>query len=512
MTKQVLAIALCRVSSLEQLQNNSLKNQKDIVIKTAEVLGANIPSDGVWAGQVSSKVGVNFNRKDLKEMFEYCKTHTAVRYLIVSEVDRFMRSPDEQTYWIVKFGYEINVKVWFADKPELNDGTHEASLLRYLDGWRAGGSNKERITKSINGQTAALQEGRYPFAPKPGYKKGYRSGIQELHEVRGPILQETLVKIASHLITPSQGLVELNKSKFVEGRALYKLDKFRKIVTDPFYAGIVSVDKQVKVRNENGLHEPLITKEQHYELVEIMNSKQKNQTGPRKNGNPKYPVSNLVICAKCLAETNGRFVGLDLHNGKNRARVYEKYRCRACKRYLTKDELHSQVEQQFRASPITKDGLDDFLKSLELVWKENEGQAEQEAVRVRHQIKDLEKSVEQKVEAVTDPSNASVKDDILVSIEKKKAEIVELEERLEQLKADADNDWQEFLRYAYNFADNMGRTFLETSKENRLRCKQIIFPAGFYVDDNKKVYTPEVSPLITLLSNDKVQMVRVTRL
>lgn len=354
MAKQVLAIALCRVSSLEQLQNNSLKNQKDVVIKTAEVLDAKIPNDGVWAGQVSSKVGVNFNRKDLKEMFEYCKAYPSVRYLIVSEVDRFMRSPDEQTYWYVKFWYEVKVRVWFADKPELNEDTHEASLLRYLDGWRAGGSNKERITKSINGQTAALQEGRYPFAPKPGYKKGYRSGIQEIHEVRGPILRDVLVRIASHLITPSQGLVELNKSKFAEGHALYKLDKFRKILTDPFYAGIVEVDKQVKVRNENGLHERLITKEQHDELVEIMNNKQKNQSGPRKNGNPKYPVSNLVICARCIAEGNGRFVGLDLHNGKNRARIYEKYRCRACKRYLTKEELHTQVEQQFRDNPITK--------------------------------------------------------------------------------------------------------------------------------------------------------------
>ena len=40
----------------------------------------------------------------------------------------------------------------------------------------------------------------------------------------------------------------------------------------------------------------------------------------------------------------------------------------------------------------------------------------------------------------------------------------------------------------------------------------MIFPAGFYVTENKKVYTPEVSPLITLVSKDKVQMVRVTGL
>ena len=144
MSKQVLAISLCRVSSIEQLQNNSLKHQKYNVLKAAEGLGAVIPQDGIWEGQQSSKQGINHDRKDLLEMYEYCRKNPAVRYLIVQEVDRFMRSPDEQTYWYVRFHYERNVKIWFADKPELNADTHEASLFRYLEGWRAGGSSPPR--------------------------------------------------------------------------------------------------------------------------------------------------------------------------------------------------------------------------------------------------------------------------------------------------------------------------------------------------------------------------------
>ena len=105
MARQHLAIALCRVSSLEQLKNNSLATQKGNVLRTAEELGVTIPSDGIWEGQVSSKKGVNYNRKDLLEMFAYCKKHTLVKFLIVQEVDRFMRSPDEQTYWYVRFWY-----------------------------------------------------------------------------------------------------------------------------------------------------------------------------------------------------------------------------------------------------------------------------------------------------------------------------------------------------------------------------------------------------------------------
>lgn len=52
----------------------------------------------------------------------------------------------------------------------------------------------------------------------------------------------------------------------------------------------------------------------------------------------------------------------------------------------------------------------------------------------------------------------------------------------------------------------MSTNFLDTdlvSKENRVRCKQIVFPAGFYMDENKKVYTPEISLLYRLATTAK---------
>ena len=95
------------------------------------------------------------------------------------------------------------------------------------------------------------------------------------------------------------------------------MDKFRKILTDPFYARILIMDKQVKVRNEYGLHEGLIPKEQHLNLVKTMENKKKNQGGPRKNGNPDYPLSNHVSCSRCKGAHNGRYVGFKHSSGKN---------------------------------------------------------------------------------------------------------------------------------------------------------------------------------------------------
>jgi hypothetical protein len=316
-------------------------------------------------------------------------------------------------------------------------------------------------------------------------------------------LKIVLLRIANRQVTPSQGLLELNASAFMHGHAPYRMDKFRKIITDCFYAGIVEINKQVQLRNEYGLHEPLITKEQHYALLRIMNSKAKNQSGPRKNGNPKYPLNNILHCDQCSDQKNNRFVGFDHSNGKNPDLVYEKYRCRACGCYCEREEIHTQVVKLFKDRLLTDKGQERLLKALDTAWKQEEEQMAQSAMRARHKISVLNEAVANQIDSVTDPSNALIKDDILTSIAKKKADIADLEDELEKLTAQVDDDKEHFLKFAFGFINNMGSRFLEISPEDRLRCKQIVFPAGFYMDANKKVYTPEISPIYRLVTTKK---------
>lgn len=499
MPKQTLALALCRVSSTEQLENNSLNRQREAVLKAAAELNVKIPDDGWWSGSVSSKRGTNVGRKDLNEIISRCKKDRSIGYLIVDEPDRFMRSIDEAAFFEVTFK-ELGVVVWYASDPELNKGDLASKLLKFTKYLSAEGSNEERQHKSISGQTKAISEGRWPFHPKPGYKRGYERGVPEIHPIRGPALRKVLVRLATKQVSPTHALIELNNSDFMTGHSKYKMDKFRNIVTDSFYAGVVEINKQICAKNENGRHEPLITLEQHKELVRIMDRNPKNQSGPRKQGNPKYPGNNITLCDSCLKERNGRFVGFDHTNGHS-SNLYERYRCRACSRTILREEIHAGIEKQFIDNPITEDGTKDFIEALKIVWGRQAQQTEQELNRISHKIKYLQESISNQVEAATDPSNVSIKEDILEAIDSKKSQITSLEEDLDKLNHQARSDEERFLRFAFNFADSMGRHFLDTSisQENRLRCKQIMFPSGFYVDKNKKVYTPDISPLITLV-------------
>lgn len=517
MSKKVLAITTCRVSTPEQEENNSLKRQADAVKLAASELGAIIPADGQWSGNVSSKVGNNVHRKDLKQMLDYCKKHPAVKYLIVHEVDRFMRSIQELFYFEVEFE-KVGVKVWYASQPDLNTNDHKSKLFKALEAFKGEASNVERITKSIDGQTDALKDGRYPFAPKPGYKRGYFKGIQEPHDIKAPILKEVLLDIVYKRLEPTDALKKLNASKFMgNGKTHYKMDKFRKIVTDPFYAGVVEIDKQVKYRNENGRHVPLITLEQHYELLRIMENKKKYQTGPRKNGNPEYPLSNLVTCQLCVESSRiPRYVGFKHGNGKSTTLVYHKYRCRSCRRYISRDSLHLQVAELFNDYVITDGNIDIFMTALNEVWKQQEGQSRQDALRLARQIDDTKALISSQAFAAIDPTNISIKQEILSNIAMKKDELADLEDKLSTLKHEAESDKEKFLRFALDFVGNMSSKFMQLSRGDRQKCKQIIFPAGFYLDKDNKVYTPEISPLYRLAAykrdtevSQNVNMVRV---
>lgn len=502
MSKQLLAIASCRVSSDEQLKNNSLTRQKEAILRAVELLEVVIPDDGWWSGSVSSKSGKNILRKDIKEMLAYCEKHKNVKYLIIDEPDRFMRSIEEAMYFEMQFKL-AGVKVYYACDKDLNNEDMTAKLMKFMKYFVAEGSNEERQRKSVSGHVSALKDGRWPFQPPAGYKKGYLSSIPEIDHSRGVALQEALLSIAEYRATPTEALSKLNKSVFVKNRAKYKMDKFRAICTDPFYAGIVEMNKQVQYRNENGRHKALITMDQHIKLIDIFSKKRKNQSGPRKNGNPQYPLSNIVHCEDCTSAVNGRYVGFKVNNGVNKDRVYHKYRCRSCKKYFTREVLHQEVSGFIGEYQLTKYGRSVLINALNEVWKQRKKKDNQDKLALGRNITALKTTIDKRVDAAIDPENISIKGNILRRIEDEKQTLTELELQYESFALNDTAEKERFITFALERAENMERNFLTLPKSRLLQCKQMLFPSGFWIDANKKVYTPEMSILTRLASTKK---------
>ncbi len=310
------AIALCRVSTSKQRpEGSSLEAQEVRVYECANYLDATI--EKIWSLDTSSRKGKNIARKDLNEMFEYCKRHKKIRYIIVDEADRFMRSMEEAYWWKVQFKLS-NVYLAYANMPEITHEDNPMAVMREMMAFfQAEVSNHERITKTTDKMQAKILAGYYPGVTKQGYRKSDIRGLKVPLEPQWSLLRQSMRKVLDEAYTLHEAHKWLTKNGYVygSGKKTLSFDKFKDILKDSFYAGILEMSDWGVV-NENSLHKAMITKEDHERLALIVKGKGKKFT-VRKD-NPKFGMSNVGMCPDCYEKEGSRaaLVGYTHNNGK----------------------------------------------------------------------------------------------------------------------------------------------------------------------------------------------------
>lgn len=490
------AIALCRVSSDEQLKNNSLNRQNEAVRRTAE--RHNLEIVKTWSGSVSSKSGKNLSRKDLNEMMDYCKHNKQVKYIIVDEPDRFMRSMDEGAWFFVEFK-KLGVRVLFSDE-KMNGNDAMAKFFRQFGLFTGEVSNEERARKTKAGHEKAIRDGRYPFVPPLGYKRGAVRGIPEIDPIIGPLFKSQLIRIANGLATPTVALQDYNHSIELAGikKVPLKMDKWRKYCTDPFLCGVIEVHKIVDASNPNGLHEKLITKAQHEKIVEVFNGKPKNQKGPNSTGNPLYPFNQMIthVGCPCNKTKYNTFVGSTIRNKQGKA--YEKYKCRGCNMYISRDKIREKISEIVSSIELTADGDKALRESLSAVFEMEEGDITSRNLQLQSQKVNAQKEIDKLMEVYINEPDSSMRARIKQRIDDADSRKTAYEREINKLGEFEASEIMSFCDFAINFVSNLTSNILKLSPNEMQSCKQLLFPDGFFVDENKNVYTTKISPLYRL--------------
>ena len=284
------------------------------------------------------------------------------------------------------------------------------------------------------------------------------------------------------------------------------MDKFRTIACEPYYAGIIELKGRFNIRNEHGLHKPLITREEHEKILRIFSSKPKNQQGHKPDKNTKYPLSNELTCISCeIAERKyPRFTSVPLNNGKTnhgklrkKVSYYAKYKCRECNRFLDRDDTHDSFSNLLNNIILPEPELKKLKTKLITTFNTKHSESKGEILRLGAINSNLKQNIANKVEAVTDPSNAFIKDEIMALIQKLKTEFAANEEKILLLSEQHETDLVEFIDFAFKFLSDKGKHFFELSGEDMKRCKQLIFNGKIYVDADKNIYTHNISPIFS---------------
>ena len=110
--------------------------------------------------------------------------------------------------------------------------------------------------------------------------------------------------------------------------------------------------------------------ESREKIIEIVEGRNKNKVhnGPRKNGNPEFPLGKLVRHVNCSKKHTkyNIFVDLNQSNGKKKNdRIYKKYRCRGCYFSLPKEDMERQIGEICGKIEMTERGRNAFSCALD---------------------------------------------------------------------------------------------------------------------------------------------------
>jgi hypothetical protein len=152
---------------------------------------------------------------------------------------------------------------------------------------------------------------------------------------------------------------------------------------------------------------------------------------------------------------------------------------------------------------LTEFGRTELIAALSDVWKARKKKEAEEKIQLSRNITSLQASIDNRVDAAIQPENYSIKDDILRRVGEEKLKLTEMQQLYEDFDKNDIAEKERFISFALERAEEMERYFFDLPKSRLLQCKQMLFPAGFWIDKNKKVYTCEMSILTRLASTKK---------
>lgn len=275
--------------------------------------------------------------------------------------------------------------------------------------------------------------------------------------------------------------------------ALYQLDidHFMKVLRCPFYAGAIRIKNWPP--NDNALHEALISLDQ-YEVLQAIISKRKPKF-KRTQNNPDFPLSSLMTCTDC----GGKLVGFLHRNGKGG--TWYKYRCRGeCHKQHRRDLAHKGLDRVLAEVEVNPDARGVFLTALTEVWESKQQSSLQRVTTLEREIAKLKSKKNKLIVSLSE--NPDLKEDIQQAITEVKASIAEAELDIAATR-DIEKDLVEFIAFTLNHANNLMKNFWKLEHKDRVRCKQLVFPSGFSINAEEKVYTPEISVILRLAGNKK---------
>ena len=495
-------IIYTRVSSDEQIKGTSLEFQEECCrnyCRNKNIEVVKIFSDkGESAKDLSSK-----NRKQFLEAIEFCrKNKSLIQAFVILRLDRFARNTlDHLT--ISKLLSDYGVTLHSVTEP-ISDGP-SGKLIETILASTAEYDNAIRSQRSVGGMQTKINQGIYPWKPPVGYKcaQNKKHGEKKIQpdkpdEQAFPIVQKGLQMYAQELCTLTDlvslldkwGLKSLRGGRKTTVQLVDKmLGKYLK-----FYAGVIH--NPWTGEDVDGLHKPMITKEEMFQIQMIRQGKLRKIKHLKKNQD--FPLRRAVLCACCSTPLTG---SAPRGNGGR----YYYYHCqnKYCSMY-GKSIPKTELEVKFNDKLIEITPNDKFLALFRAtvldLWQENGKILEIDAKKYEKQLAALEAKKKRDYEMREDGSYT--KEEFLERKREIENDIISV-----QISANEANvkkfDVEAALEYAIDFIGNLKNQWTNMALSLKYaqfqpRFQKLIFPKGISYQRDGKFGTTELGVIFKL--------------
>ena len=468
-----------RVSTKHQQDNGgSLDYQKGVCEQYAH--SHNMDIKGWFGGKHES---AKTPGKMIKEMVQAVKKDKSIKYILVSEFDRFSRNA-AQALNLIKDLMAAG-KIIIAAKNGTDTSTKDGYLMATISLGLAEWDNSNRVDKFLSGRKDCLLKGIWAEKAPRGYTKEGKSkgSICKLNDEGRLIRKAFLWKLDG---TANQEILARLEKKGMKlsPQALHK------ILTNVFYAGKVK-HKLIGNQMVDGVHEQAITYTQFLKVQDILSGRTGVYT--HKKQNDEAPLLHFLKCAD--DNTPMTAYKRDKPSGKR----YTYYKCQetGCCNNISAQKLHTlfyNLLHEFHLPeyliPLMERMIIDIISSQNVDAKASLASLRKKLAEIDKDIKDCH--LRHATGKITDETFSIA----IQSLEERKGEILLGIEDCENNLSNSENPIDQLMLTCSHIADLWKDSDLETQR----KVQFLIFPEGILWDKHMKQYR-------TLKCNDFFQII-----
>ena len=462
-----------RVSTQYQQENGgSLDYQKALCEKYAKSEGFSIADVGENHGYFGGKhESAKTPGKMVRQMISIVKKDISIRYVLVSEFDRFSRS-NGQAITILEDLRNIGVVV-IAVKTGFNTATKEGFLMARNSLNVAEWDNDNRVDKFYSGRQHCYECGAYTGVLPRGY---YREG-KSINSVCYLNDEGRLIGLAFKMKLHGCSNGEILDALKNRGLDITK-QSLNHYFNNPFYAGKIQ-SKLLADGMVDGKIEKAVSYDDWLDVQRIMSNRSGKYKHKKKKEN--FPLTHHVACADC----GTRFTAYSV---KSKGKDYYKCNRIGCKNNVSASEMHCKYKQLLYAYDAPMSVLLKYESIIRDLFRAHTQESANQVTILKKRLTDVENDLK-----TCYMKYATGKlDDEAYNV---------ATEELKRRKANIETDLEQYNLNLSNLDDKINEVIVTCSKlgslweqgdvDTKKKIQELVFPNGILWDRIKRNYRTE---------------------